>query len=569
MKSESTPRIYIVLSLLVVFALVLIGRLFFVQIVHGDEFTEEAGEQYITEAPNIFNRGSIFFQEKDGQLLSAATVKSGYIIAINPTLIEHPDLVYENLSEHIDIEKEMYDNSIQKKGDPYEEVAHRISKEKAVAIRELGMPGVTVHKQKWRYYPGEEMAAHTLGFIGFEGDVRAGRYGVERYYNDVLERNDKGLYVNFFAEVFSNIADTILSSENSREGDVVLTIEPTVQKALERKIEEVHNTWSSEHTGGIIMDPKDGSIYALGAYPTFNPNTFSQGDPDTFAHPIVERVYEMGSIIKPLTMAAGIDSGVVDADTTYNDKGYAEYNGSRIQNFDGEGRGVVDMQAVLSESLNTGVAFVTEQMGGETLREYFYNLGFGEETGIALPNETRGLLSNLESPREIEYITASFGQGIALTPIETVRALAVLGNGGNLVDPHIVDRIEYEFGGSKEIYTDEGEQVIKEGTSEEITRMLVRVVDEALAGGDVALPRYSVAAKTGTAQIADLENGGYYDDRFLHSFFGYFPAYDPEFIIFLYTVEPKEVRYASQTLTDPFMELTEFLLNYYEIPPDR
>ena len=175
----------------------------------------------------------------------------------------------------------------------------------------------------------------------------------------------------------------------------------------------------------------------------------------------------------------------------------------------------------------------------------------------------------MNSPRDVEYATASFGQGIALTPIAATRALATLGNGGYLVTPHIAKKITFVDGTEKEIKYPKGAQVFSQETSEEISRMLTIVVDEALANGTVALPNYTVAAKTGTAQIPDPVNGGYYDDKFLHSFFGYFPAYDPEFIIFLYTVEPNGVRYASETLTTPFMDLTKFLINYYSIPPDR
>ena len=178
-------------------------------------------------------------------------------------------------------------------------------------------------------------------------------------------------------------------------------------------------------------------------------------------------------------------------------------------------------------------------------------------------------MQNLNSPRDVEYATASFGQGIALTPVATIRALAALGNGGRLVTPHIVDRIEYDDGTVKEIRYPEGEQILSEKTSEEISRMLSIVVDDALRGGTVALPNHSIAAKTGTAQMADAQNGGYYEDKFLHSFFGYFPAFDPKFIVFMYTVEPQGVKYASETLTDPFMEISRFLINYYSIPPDR
>ena len=178
-------------------------------------------------------------------------------------------------------------------------------------------------------------------------------------------------------------------------------------------------------------------------------------------------------------------------------------------------------------------------------------------------------MENLNSPRDIEYATASFGQGISMTPIETVRALSVLANGGKLIVPHIVKRINYTSGLFNNIsYINEAKQVLKKETSEEISRMLTVVVDKALANGKVKLPNYSVAAKTGTAQIAK-PGGGYYDDRWLHSFFGYFPSYQPRFLIFLYTVEPQGIDFASQTLTNPFVETVKFLINYYNIVPDR
>ncbi|MBU4479877.1 hypothetical protein KKG48_00325, partial [Patescibacteria group bacterium] len=203
------------------------------------------------------------------------------------------------------------------------------------------------------------------------------------------------------------------------------------------------------------------------------------------------------------------------------------------------------------------------------MAKYMLSLGFGEETGVDLPNETYGLVSNLESSRDLEFATASFGQGIALTPVETVRALSVLANGGKLITPHLSQGIKYDIGLSRELLYEEGERVFKESTSDEITRMLVEVVDSALLGGTVKMEHYSVAAKTGTAQMAKEDGRGYYDNKYLHSFFGYFPAYDPQFLVFFYIVDPKEVNYASHTLTEPFVNLTKFLINYYEVPPDR
>jgi cell division protein FtsI (penicillin-binding protein 3)/stage V sporulation protein D (sporulation-specific penicillin-binding protein) len=322
-------------------------------------------------------------------------------------------------------------------------------------------------------------------------------------------------------------------------------------------------------TGAIIMDPNTGSIYAMNAVPTFDLNSRQDATIEEFRNPLVEDVYEMGSIIKPLTMAAGLDSGAITRSSSYYDAGFITLNDYTIKNFDGKGRGTVPMQEILNQSLNTGVSWIVTQMGKEKFRTYFTNYGLGEETGIDLPGEAQGLVENLQSPRDVEYATASFGQGIALTPVETIRALASLANGGKLVTPHLADRIEYDDGTIEKIAYPEPKQILKEETSEEISRMLSVVVDDALRGGNVALPNHSIGAKTGTAQMADSAGGGYYEDRYLHSFFGYFPAFEPRFIVFMYTVEPQNVRYASETLTDPFMEIARFLINYYSIPPDR
>lgn len=193
----------------------------------------------------------------------------------------------------------------------------------------------------------------------------------------------------------------------------------------------------------------------------------------------------------------------------------------------------------------------------------------GEETGIDLPSEVPGNINNiLNSPRDVEYATASFGQGVAQTPVEMVKALGALANEGKVVTPHLVRAVKLESGIEKKLSWGGEERVFSKEATLATTRMLVNVVDDKLDGGKVKIPEMSVAAKTGTAQVAG-PGGKYYENLYLHSFFGYFPAYEPRFIILLYTREPQGVQYASETLTHPFMELTQFLINYYELPPDR
>ena len=392
---------------------------------------------------------------------------------------------------------------------------------------------------------------------------------MERQYDDVLFRQNQVRSVNFFAELFSDLGGLVTNTKQHQSGEIVTTLELSVSQMLDTVLQETNDQYDSKLTGAIIMDPNTGEIVAMNAVPGFDLNDRAGATIDQFQNPLVENLYEFGSTIKALTMAAGLDSGAIVPETTYYDSGELTLDTFTIRNFDGRGRGTVPMQEVLNQSLNTGVSWIVTQMGKEQFRDYFLSYKLGSETGIDLPNEAFGLVDNLNSPRDVEYATASFGQGIAMTPIAVTRALATLGNGGHLVTPHIVKKINFIDGTEREMKYPEGTQVIKPETSEEISRMLTVVVDDALRNGTVALPNHTIAAKTGTAQIADPVNGGYYDDKYLHSFFGYFPSYDPEFIIFLYTVEPKGVRYASETLTTPFMDMTKFLINYYSIPPDR
>ncbi|HYC82935.1 MAG TPA: penicillin-binding protein 2 [Candidatus Paceibacterota bacterium] len=566
--NSSVGRIRFLSLCIVALAGLFTVRLLFLQVIKSDEYSDMADRQYLRPSTHVFDRGSIFFKERDGKLVSAATLKSGFLLAIKPDEVKNAEDTYAKLNAITPLERETFMRRAAKQDDPYEEITNHLDEKAAEAIKKLSLPGVYLYKERWRYYPAGSLASHVLGFLGYHGDILGGRYGLEKHYDDVLSRSEGMTFVNFFAEVFSGIGTKLFNDKkHAAQGDIVLTIDPIVQTYLEKELKAVHDRWDAELTGGIIMDPKTGEIVAMGSMPNFDPGG-RQSDVSLLANPMVDRVYEMGSIVKPLTMAAALDTGAVTAKTTFYDAGSITLNTKRISNHDGKVRGTVDMQQVLNDSLNTGVTFAMQRMGRDRFSSYFKNFGLGEKTGIDLPNEVSGLIDNLDSPRDVEHATASFGQGIAFSPIVMTRALAVLANGGVLVKPHVVKQINYETMLSEEVEPEVGRRVIKPETSHEVSRMLVKVVDDALAGGKASMPHYSVAAKTGTAQIAG-PGGKYYSDRYLHSFFGYFPAYDARFITFLFVVHPKGARYASETLTDPFMNTTKFLLNYYEVPPDR
>lgn len=570
-KDSFKRRIKWVYLAIFLFGAILITRLFFIQIVRREHYESAANRQYTAPAANFFSRGAVYFTEKGGKLISAASLKNGFQIAIKPALIQNPEEAYEKISKFLEISKEDFMRKANKKNDPYEEIANRVDSGIAGKIKELGIEGLGIYTQSWRYYPAGNLASHILGYVGYKNntDKTQGCYGVEEYYNKLLSRKDDEAEINSFAEIFTDIAESF--SDGYEEGDIVLTIEPAVQSALEKNLEKVMEKYSAQVAGGIVIEPKTGKILAMASKPDFDPNFYSQaGDLSVFKNHAVSSMFEMGSIMKPLTLAAAFDQGKINENTTYVDKGFIYIDGVRIENFDGKARGEVLMQEILNNSLNTGAIFAMEKLGREKFISYLVDLGFNEKTGIDLPGEENGRIENvIGSPRNIEYATASFGQGFAVTPAQMASALSALANGGYLMRPYVVQEIKVQNSADKTIEPETRKQVFKKETSEQISRMLAKVFDDALMGGIYKMENYSIAAKTGTAQLSKEGERGYEEENYVHTFFGYAPAYDARFLILLYAVKPQGVRYASHSLSEPFVNITKFLLNYYEVPPDR
>lgn len=557
----------------IILALLLSVRLYFLQIVHGEQYQREALGQYQERIDDIESRGSILFTDKAGETVSAAVMYSGWKVAIKPAAISDPDALYRQLNAITPVDHERFAAGMQKTGkNAHADILSRLDDDTARRIRALEHPGIVISADHWRFYPGNELAAQVIGFVGYRGDKREGVYGLERQWQDTLAKEDDGLAVNPFAEIFANVGAILSRDVAAQAGDVVTTMEPTVQKQLEDVLDDVSRTYSPRMAGAIVMNPKTGEIQAMALRPSFDPNTYNLADDvSVFSNPLVEGRYELGSIMKPLTVAAGIDTGAITPGTTYNDVGCITRSGKRVCNYDHKARGVVPMQEVLSQSLNLGVTFIEEKTGQKVFGKYFHAFGLDTKTGIDLPGEVTGSLASIDAAgaSDVDYSTASFGQGIAVSPIAMTRALSALANDGIMPWPHVVKAVRLENGITRNIPTSEGVRVLKQETSEEVTRMLVTVVDTALLKGTYKQEHYSIAAKTGTAQIGIPGGGGYYGDRYLHSFFGYFPAHDPQFIIFLYAVEPHGAEFASATLAQPFMNMAKFLIHYYDIPPDR
>lgn len=568
MNSKQRFRARLVLVGIAVAACGLAITLYRLQIINGHEYAAKAEKQYVKPVSALFERGSIMFSSKDGTHPTAATLTSEYSLYMSPKLIKDPQNTYQAISQYLKLDHDQFIKKATLVDDPYEELSKKVDPATVQSINSLGITGIGVTKKAIRTYPGGSLASHTIGIIGENEGTTEGRYGLERALEDILSR-PKDTSTNLFAQLFTDLYDQ--SDTESTHGDVVTTIEPTVQAYLEKVLAATNAHWNPEEIGGIIMDPDTGDIIAMASLPDFDPNDISKiKNVSVLSNPLVEHAYEMGSIMKPLTIATGLDTGAITTRFTYDDTGTMTLSGKKFSNFDGKARGPnTPVQEILSQSLNIGAATVALKVGKDDFVKYFTSFGFGSKTGIEQPNETAGLVANLKTGRDVEIANMSFGQGIALSPVAIVRALGSLANQGTMIRPRLVKEIDYMNGTKKLIEPDAGVQVLKPQSVVDVTRMLVKAVDEALRKGQFKIEHYSVAAKTGTAQIPDPATKAYYPDRYLHSFVAYFPAYDPKFILFLYQKHPKGAQYASDTLVEPFSEITKFLIDYYNVPPDR
>lgn len=561
------------MTLLFFFFLILFGilvtRLFLLQIVGHREYAVLAARQHRVRTEITPERGTMYVRDKTGARIPVATVRAFTNVAVSPREVADPDTVVSILADALGIDTEPLAAALARTDDPYEVIARKVSGTAADRISLQNLKGVYLEEEVRRWYPYDSLAAHAVGYAGVEYGKEQGRYGIERYYEHELT-GDIG-----FLEGLKDATGFLLGLGRRivrppKDGhDLLLTIDLHIQEQAEKVLQRVAEKWGAKSGSLLVVEPSSGRILALAASPTFNPNDFSSvGDIGVFLNPVVQTMFEPGSVLKPITMAGALDKGLLNAATTYTDAGLVKIGAYTIKNFDGKAYGVQTMAQVLEKSLNTGMVHVARMLGQEGQRSYFERFGFGERTGIDLPGEVPGNIANLSTGREVDLATVSFGQGVAVSPLQVAMAIAAIGNKGTLMRPYIVEEVIDDSGNSVPITPERVRQAISPETAETLTKMLVAAVRNGFENR-AGVNGYFVAGKTGTAQIPREDRRGYLDDRFIHTFAGYAPAFDPKFLVYLQLNEPKGNRFASNTLTPAFHDLAEFILNYYGVPPDE
>lgn len=680
---ENNSRINIVLAIIFLFTLVIILRLYNLQIVQHDFYSAIASGQHQTSSILTPERGQIFMTDSgsnESKLYPFATNKNFALVFVIPKEISPKDwqtmaeklyiifdketieeeviesleyndqrelsneLAYINNldisdeekiikragtvrrrqaakldSEWLEIRKlkiesetesekdeiiEKYLRKIRKENDPYEPIEHKVSGEKLLELYALigsndektidinnldiknskvifkdtgdifNITGLSHSMEAYRYYPENNIGSHLLGFVSLYNGKKVGNYGLEEFFNEELF----GKYGSIKAEKGASGSVVIINdreyNKSKKGSDLLLTIDRSIQYTICNKLEKAIDTYNADSGSVVIVEPKTGAIISMCSFPDFDPNNYNDVDGlEVYNNPAIFSQYEPGSVFKTITLAIALDKGKITPYTTYNDKGSIMIEGwnKPIKNADFErkgGHGVVTMNTVLEESLNTGAIFAMLQVGADIFSEYVQNFGFGEKTGIELGSESAGNIDNLlrRNIRKIDAATSSFGQGIAVTPLQMTMSYAAIANKGVLVKPYIVKEI-ISGDDSLVIQPRTIRQVISEETASQISAMLVNVVDGGHAK-KAGVDGYYVGGKTGTAQIPSKQ-GGYEEYKFIHTFVGMAPIDDPKFVMLVKLDNPKGIKYSSDTAAPLFGEIADFLLRYYQVSKDR
>ncbi len=439
-------------------------------------------------------------------------------------------------------------------------------KEEEVKVDGLGFQTVN-----YRFYPEKNIGANLLGFVSYDGDEQRGEYGLEGFFNDELtgkagsvraERGAGG------ALVIVNDREYVKPVDGS---DLVLTINRAIQFTACQKLDEAVSHYGADGGSVIIMDPNTGAILAMCSNPDFDPNDYREvPSMEAYNNETVFGAYEPGSIFKAITMAAALDQGKVTPETTYDDTGVVKIDKYEIKNSDHKGHGVVNMTFVLENSLNTGAIFAMRQIGPQMFGQYVKNFGFGEKTGIELEGESAGNIRNLTEDKyneDLNAATASFGQGLAVTPLQMVTAFGAIANGGVLMRPYLVKDLIRADGTRISVQPKQIRRVISPRAAALLGGMLVDVVEKG-HGKKAGVKGYYVGGKTGTAQVPG-KDGRYQVGINIGSFAGFAPVDNPRFVMLVRMDHPRGVVWAESSAAPVFGDLAQFLLNYWQVPTER
>ena len=569
-------RVKFLRALMVAFAAAIALRLFVLQVLDHDAYVALASGQHEIFKELFPSRGDILIHDmKDGSLVPIATVQQVSFVYADPRKVTDAIGTADKLGALFGFDAEKIKRiaiNLDDHTDPYEPIMREVKEDKLAELVALKLPGVYFIREEGRLYPESGLGGQVTGFVGSSEDgTMTGKYGIEGYFNQELTgtpgflRSERDIAGRLIAVGNRSIEPAVNGS------DVVLTIDRTIQYEACAKLKDTVARHGADGGSIIVMDPKTGKILAMCGAPDFEPGDYRNApSTEAFNNPAIFSAYEPGSIFKAITMAASVDAEAVTPTTTFTDTGEVMVDGwpKPIRNAENKVYGTIDMTTVLEDSVNTGMVFSMREMGMDRFVEYVKNFGFGVRTGLEIETESSGTIDALDIGKEIYAATASFGQGITVTPIQMLAAYGAIANDGVLMRPYIVEDVVAPDGTHAPRDPQEIRRVLQAKTARLVGAMLVSVVENG-HGKKAGVPGYYIGGKTGTAQVARSDGLGYDLDSTIGSFAGYGPVNNPKFAMIVRIDHPRDVVWAESTAAPLFGDMAKFLLQYFEVPPER
>jgi cell division protein FtsI/penicillin-binding protein 2 len=554
-------RIRAALIAFFIFAFIIILRLAYWQLYSHEKLSSDAFAQHYISMAIPSRRGGVY--TADGYPL--ALTQTAYLAFAEPKNIVDRLSFVRDIAPILSMDTASISALLIDDRRVWVPIQHKVPREIKETLAKLSIKGLGFEPEPIRYYPEASMAAHMLGFVGSDQNGNdTGYFGLEGKYDRelrgkegslVMEKDVSGAPIPFGVE-------RRIEPENGR--DLVLTVNRTIQMSVEQRLAEGIEKYGAKQGSVIIMDPKTGGILGMAAFPSYDPRNRSNYETSVYKNPVVSAQYEPGSTFKAIVMAEGIENGVITPMTTMNETGPTRVDGYDIRTWNNKYNGVVSMTDVLIHSSNVGMVFVEEKLGSKKMIDMIKKYGFGQLTGVDLEDETSPEIRADDDWKHIDLATASFGQGIAVTPIQMIRGISAIANGGLLMMPHVVSEIRSGIDTSSIIKPVITRRVMSEKTAKLVTEMMVAAVDQGEA--KFAKPKgYRIAGKTGTAQIPVA---GHYDaTKTIASFVGFAPADDPKFVMLVTLQEPSSSQWGSETAAPLFFTIARDLFLYYGIAP--
>lgn len=547
-------RIVVLFFFFALGVLLLGGRLFFLQVLQGEVYQQQALEQRLRELYIQPSRGTIY--DREGRKL-AFDISVDSVVA-NPVQVTEKEQTARQLAEILNLEQEEVLAKLSSEVS-FVWIRRKIEADLAQRIRELNLPGIYLVEETKRYYPEGAVAANVIGFAGIDNQ---GLEGIEVTYDNFL-RGSRGRVLGEATGIGTDIPDGFKKYIPSQDGhNLFLTIDKVIQYIVERQLDRIMLEYQPKAAVIIVTNPRTGEVLAMGVRPTYDPND-PLANPDNWRNLAIWYNYEPGSTFKIVTAAAALEEGVVSARDSFFCGGAITVAGSSIGCVSAHGD--QSLAEVIKNSCNVGFVTIGQRLGRDAFYRYIEGFGFGKPTGIPLPGEEGGILLPRNRVGPVELANNAFGHGIAVTPIQMISMVGAIANDGILLQPQIVREIYDHEGNLVQGFTPRAVgQVVSRQTARELAGYLQEVIADGTGRG-AAVEGYNLAGKTGTAQ--KIIDGRYASDKHVASFVGFGPVEDPQLAVLVVVDEPKGAYYGGLVAAPAFSAIMAECLPYLGIPP--